>query len=401
MANVRPFKGLRYDPRRVDLNAVVAPPRGEIDDRLEKALFDRDPRNVVRVICDTTPNRHRSDYLIADWLRAGILRSEPVPALYLLRETWEDAQGTHSRQGFFAAVSPIPPTGSGITGRILPHERTVPGRGIAPRGIREPIFLLYQDPSGRVQRTMAAESAERIPDIACEVGGVKFELFIIEDETACARVTAELAEGDLLIADGHHRFESLLAQAEGSPEPPTFMAFLSSCEDPGNRLTAIHRVVDSPGFNRDNFVARCARFFEVRSFYDEESVHTAFRAAQGHAFVLLHGEDRLLFSLRKDAPLESVSGLPIEGPLRRIEAPLLDALVVRRLLEVEGSSRIRYLFAQADVEAAVAADPNALGILLPHPRINDVLEAARADHLLPEKTTCFSPKVPNGLVLPP
>lgn len=398
MANVEPFCALRYDDARVDLARVLAPPLDHVDERKRVALLAREPRNVLSVIgyadgLSADENRTRQAFFLAELRRAGILRQDDVPALYVVRETISERSGDGeskvTRMGFFASVT------AGTGAPVLPHEQTLALRREDAHHIRDPLLLLFDDAGGRVMRTLRAEVSERDPDARGTAFGETFELFVVDDETACARVQALLEERPLLIADGHHRF---LARGHRP-----FIAYLTAQDDPANRLGALHRVVDINGFRRDFFTDRASAFFTFEELGGDADVDRMLDESATPLAILVDKRGFLSMRLLSDAPLEEIAGLVDDIGRRSVPTALLASIVLDHLLSLDDPSAIRYVQTTTTaIDLVARAEAGArIALLLPAPPLEAILDVARRGARVPAKTTCFLPKVIGGLIVPP
>ena len=226
MPEVSPFRGVRYDVARVGtLSAVVAPPYDVIDSALQDQLYQASPFNVIRLELtrdepgDSGPlDRYaRAARELKDWLRQGILREEDHPAFYVYEQTFEVEGVKHSRKGFLARVR-LEPIGKG---KIYPHEQTLAG----PKADRlalykatgfnlSPVFGLYPDADGQVQRALEAGLRDRTPLVATDHLGVENRLWVVTDQEAHTALGGLMGGKPVFIADGHHRYETALKYRE-------------------------------------------------------------------------------------------------------------------------------------------------------------------------------------------
>jgi Protein of unknown function (DUF1015) len=223
MAAVAPFRAVRYAGAAGSPTDLVAPPYDAVTREERERLFERSPYNVVRLILPESPEA--AGRLYRDWLSSGILEREPDPAAWLLVESYVGPDGVErERRGVITSLAVEPYA----AGRVLPHERThrrireerlrlLRATGVQP----EPIFLLHE---GHV----APQQPECEPDVEAN-GSRLWRLGELD--------LAPLAEVGLLIADGHHRYESAL-ELGGEPR---IMALLVSTEDPGLQVFPTHR----------------------------------------------------------------------------------------------------------------------------------------------------------------
>src|SRR5204862_6540758 len=216
MAEVQPLRTLRYDPRAVgSLEAVAAPPYDVIDDALRAELAGRSPFNVVEI--DLPRGENGGDlYLHAQttleaWQQQGVLVREREPAIWILTQDYTGPDGhAYTRHGFFARVR-VEDYGPG---RIRPHERTHPGPKEdrlrltrATRANLSPIFVLHPG------RTLLEGRGEPFADVTDD-DGTRHRMWRVTDADVIRDVQTRLADAELLIADGHHRYEPARAYAE-------------------------------------------------------------------------------------------------------------------------------------------------------------------------------------------
>jgi uncharacterized protein (DUF1015 family) len=256
-------------------------------------------------------------------------------------------------------------------------------------------MLLFDDVGGRVMRTLRAEVTERDADARGTAFGETFELFVVDDETACARVQALLEERELLIADGHHRFQAI-------GEKP-FIAFLTAQEDPANRLGALHRVVDISGFRRDFFTDRANAFFTFEELSADTDVERMIDERGVQRAILVDKRGFLAMTLKENAPLDELSALLDDEGRRRVSTALLSTIVLDHLLSIDASNAVRYVpSATTAIDLVARAEAGArIALLLPPPPLKAILDVARAGGRVPAKTTCFQPKVTGGLIVLP
>lgn len=375
MAGVFPFHGLRFDPAVVGpLDKVVAPPYDVIADEAVAELRDRSPYNVVRL------TRPGADYQAAarqeaEWLGSGALCEEPARALYVHEQ---QVDGGEPRRGIVAAVRLRPYE----SGEVLPHERT--HRGPKEDRLRlyratatsfEPLWFVYQG-AGSVISDLLVEATATKPtyDFASPEGG-RNRLWVVTDPDWAAAVTTAFDPLPLLIADGHHRYETALAYAEEVDGPQDAasrfaLVLLVDIGDPGLKVLPTHRVM---------------RLAPVRVTGGEpkptlEATLAAIRGVMAAGYYAA-GE---------------YSVLPLEGalPLVELHRQVIDNLLGKRSAE-------DVLLYTRDPEEAVRWVDEGRGqaaFFLDAPDLAVVLTAAQAGKTLPQKSTYFHPKPPSGMV---
>ena len=357
MADVQPFRALRYgDAAEGPLDRLVAPPYDVIAPAERAELAARSPHNVVRL---TLPeSEDEAARTLADWRRDGVLVEEP-PAVWVLAQDYVGPDGVaRTRSGVVASLRVEP-----YERRVVrPHERTHAGpkegrlRLLRATNVQlEPIFLLYDGPPALV-------TPDRPPDLA--VPGAR--LWRLED--AGAAVTPFFAERQLVIADGHHRYETALAFAaeRGTPEAARMPVVLVSTVDPGLEIFPTHRVFAQ------------ALDVEAEPRADAES---AFRELGGLPY------DRSAAVLWQNG----------RAGLLRGEEGELDVELVDRLAQHEVAYTPDWREAVGRVDRGEAA---AAALLRPT-RIEDVFAVAHRGDVMPQKSTYFFPKLLSGLLFHP
>src|SRR5918992_1419250 len=256
MADVQPLRTLRYEPSAVgSLEAVIAPPYDVIDADDRAALLERSPFNVVEIDLTRSngsdPYRHAQETL-EEWRRQGVVVREDEPAMWALQQEFTAPDGSRrTRRGVFARVR-VEDYGAG---RIRPHERTHPGPKEdrlrltrATRANLSPIFSLFPDPDGAAGDALDRATAGEPFDAAADADGTRNSLWRIGEPELIAELQGALADAELLIADGHHRYETARLYADeigGEGEHRYVLMLLVSLSDPGLTVLPTHRLLSN------------------------------------------------------------------------------------------------------------------------------------------------------------
>ena len=417
MPFVKPFAALRYDPAIVNPERVMAPPYDVIDDPLREALYSRDPRNVVRLILAKGDDPYGSAARdLAGWSAEGVLVRDPAPAVYLLEQEWTLPGGQRLRRDGFIAACMLEDVG----GSILPHEKTHSGpkedrlRLMKATGMMfSQIFTLYADPDG-VLEPLLARPRSGTPDTELLHDGVVNRLWVCADDSVPLAVAGFLREKSVLIADGHHRYETALAFRNAmrlnnphhhGREPYNFVPmFFSNLHQPGMVVLPTHRLLHGlPGFGAETFLGELRRYFTLRSFASAESLIARLESGPGMELGLgFPGGGG--FHLLRPAPAASRLLENLPTVVARMDVTLLHTVVFGHVLGMSAVSQEQKVNLEYERDVAALLRMFAhdrkwqAAFFMKSPPVEQVKTAAEAGHTLPQKTTYFYPKLLSGLV---
>jgi len=413
MADLQPLRTLRYEPSVVgSLEDVIAPPYDVIDAELRAQLAARSPYNVVEI--DLPPSYAQAAATMADWQQRGVLVREDEPAVWVLRQDYDAPDGRRrTRTGALARVR-VDEYGPG---RIRPHERTHPGpkedRLKLTRATRtnlSPIFSLFPDRDGAAGRAMEQVAATEPFASAADLDGTGNTLWRSADEDLVAELQMALADAELLIADGHHRYETARVYADevgGEGEHRYVLMLLCSLSDPGLLVFPTHRLLT--GLKDDTAKQLAIRDVLKRDFEIEElgDVRELEPPAGPVAFGYMDSFHKQPYrvTLRDQAIADTaLEGMP--APYRRLDTAVLEALVLHGALGMseDDISHLNGLDYSKDLDDAIDAVQTGradAGFFMRATPVEAVREVAETGESMPPKSTYFYPKVPTGLVFNP
>lgn len=414
MAQIEPFTALHYDLRKTGgLQDVIAPPYDVIDDRQREELEARSPYNAVRIDLprgdgDRYDNAAKT---LAQWRSDGVIVEDERPALWALSQDYSGPDGRErTRSGFLARVR-VEEYGAG---RVRPHERTHPGPKEdrlrltrATKANLSPIFALYDDPQ---QRAWAALKPDGEPfGEAAEPDGTVNRLWRIEDEDAIASVTDALEGVELLIADGHHRYETARVYADevGGEGPHRYvLVCLVALQDPGLTVFPTHRLVKGLTPDQHERLANAIRRdFRTEPLDDPGALEPKPGDELKIGYIDSHFKRPFMLTLKDQQAADAA--LPDHAePYRRLDTAVLEALILKGALQMT-DQQIDHLDgfgyarnANEAVRLVTDGTYDAAFFMAPTP-IERVQAVAAAGETMPPKSTYFFPKVPTGLVFNP
>jgi len=415
MADVQPLRALHYELRAAgQLGDLLCPPYDVIDAALRERLAARSPYNAVHVDLPVgrDPYEEASE-LLQTWQMHGALVRDREPALWLLEQDYAAPGGDRRRRGGFLARVRIEDYGPG---RIRPHERTHPGPKEdrlrltrATRANLSPIFALHSDPGGEVATVLDEATRDPAWGEATDDDGTVHRLWRLADADRVRAIQGAVEPAELLIADGHHRYETARVYAEevgGEGEHRFVLMALVALEDPGLTVFPTHRLVRGLDSERQEALATAIRRdFEV-SEVDRSQISPA--ASEGPlelGYIDSHFKRPFRLRLRDQAIADAALAGHSE-PYRRLDAAVLEALLLKGavgLSDEDISHLDGFGYARDEQEALALIDSgeyDAAFLLRPTP-IEQVREVAAAGETMPPKSTYFFPKIPTGLVFNP
>jgi uncharacterized protein (DUF1015 family) len=418
MADVTPLRALRYEPSVAGpLRDLVAPPYDVIDAEERARLAARSPHNVVRIDLPEGDDPYaQAAATLRAWREEGAVVQDAEPALWALVQDYTAPDGrTLTRRGVFARVR-VEPYGPG---RVRPHERTHPGPKEdrlrltrATRANLSPIFALHEDPDGAVQAALQPHMQGEPFAHVTDADGTRHRTWRVAEPGAIAAVQDALRERELLIADGHHRYETARAYADelgGDGPHRHVLACLVALEDPGLTVFPTHRLAsglaDAPA--RQEALATTLRehfVIEELGSLDELAPPPGDGPTQ---LGYVDGHFRRPFRLTLKGWEAADAVLPdAPEPLRRLDTAVLEALVLKGPLALSDDdiSHLRGLGYARDAREAVELvvdGPYDVGFLLRPTPVAQVREVAAAGASMPPKSTYFFPKMLTGLLFNP
>jgi uncharacterized protein (DUF1015 family) len=413
VADVRPLRALHPDRDRIAIADFVAPPYDVIDEAARQRLLDRSAANVVAA--DLPRSSDGDPYLeaaatVGRWREQGLLVADDEPTIWALEQDYEAPDGgRRTRRGFFAriAVTDYGP------GRIRPHERTQPGpkedrlRLTRATGlVMSPIFVLHEgDVWPAIEPAAGGEPYAEVRDEA----GTVHRVWPIADPTVHEAVAAGLAGSELLIADGHHRYETARTYAEevgGAGEHRWTLACLVSLEDPGLSVFATHRLLhDLDREAQEAIRETLLGLFDAERVERDRIVPDADTGEIAFGYIDAHHRDPYRLVLRDTGVLDELLAGRSEAS-RRLDAAALEALILRRALamsedDIAAKRGLSYCSEREETLRRVeSGEADAAFLLRPTP-VDQVRAVAAAGETMPPKSTFFFPKLLTGLLFAP
>ncbi|MFZ0284112.1 MAG: DUF1015 domain-containing protein [Terriglobales bacterium] len=437
MAHIAPFRALRYDPARVDLSQVVTQPYDKITSEMQERYYAASPHNLVRIILGKSEARDhpgenaytRAAACFQDWRRQGIFLQEKQPSIYSYLQNFTVPGGSREleRRGFIA-LGQLEDYADNV---VFRHEQTLSKPKAdrlqllrATRAHFGQLFMLYNDPAGEIDGLLTAFVA---PDIDTrDEYGVRHRIAKISDPSVIDLVRSKMRDKKLIIADGHHRYETALnyrneRRSTADTAPPTRLAFSSeifpyemvmmtfiNMDSPGLLILPTHRVVHGlAAFAAEDLRQRAHRFFSVEEVDPSVDANraTGILREAGHAGTALLAvtADRV-FLLDTPQALGSnfFSGLSLRQQsldVVQLHKCLLEGMLGISEEAIRNQQNVSYVRDAGEAMARVRSGGANVAFLMNPVRMAQVRDIAFAGEVLPQKSTDFYPKLLSGLTI--
>ncbi len=393
MPEFQPFCGIRFDPTKTEIGKVTAPPYDVIDAPERLRLIRRDPHNVVQVdLPDEADGPRRYDAAarcLADWLEEGILVRDERPSFYGYRMDYTDDQGRPAHTvGVLGALRLSEPG----DGDIRPHEHTTPkaktDRLELLRATRTNLSAIW-GLSLSAGLTELCRVGDAPPSSWTDDDGVTHRLWTIDDPDECSRIATSVADSPVVVADGHHRYETSLTylderRAAGDAVEGAEFALFYVVELTDTELTVrpIHRLVSGASIgDLERHLKRSFVLEDAGTVDDDVTI----RMAERGALTLVGPDGTGTFLVPRPASFDGVDDLD-------------SARLASALEGLEGID-VRYQHGVSEVREALGPGAADAGVLLRPATVGQIADNARSGRRMPPKTTFFHPKPRTGGVL--
>ncbi|HEY0263291.1 MAG TPA: DUF1015 domain-containing protein [Granulicella sp.] len=455
MARIYPFRALRYDTARVHMEDVVTQPYDKISPEMQQRYYDQSPYNLVRVILgkrqpdDTDAQEFlpageqahnvytRAAETLQSWRKEGVLREEPEPALYGYAQTYTIPGTTEvrERRGFIA-LGHLYDYADKV---IYRHEQTFPKHKSdrlalfkATRTYCEQIYMLYSDPAFTAEKLIFGvkngEDTNPADLSILDEYGVTHRVWKVTDPTRINLIVTAMADKKLIIADGHHRYETSVTYAKersaqlrlplnqprneeeklgtgNLPVPPfpeaAMMMTFVNMDAPGITILPTHRVVNGiENFSSPDFITRASAYFEITELASPDVA--ALSTAKGTAFVAATGDGSYLLTAKPEAIAPLLAGRSIHQ--KQLDVVQLHTVILDKLLGLDQETitrlgNVSYIREAAEAVGMVESGKANIAFLTRPVTLEQLKDVSFSGEVMPQKSTDFYPKLLSGLAI--
>ncbi len=438
MAEIRPFRGLRYNTQKIKLEEVITEPYDRIPLTLQEEYYQRSPYNIVRVILgkDNDPdhpekNKYKRAHLyLEEWQKERILIKEDKESLYIYEQEFEVHGRVKNRRGLIARVK----LEEFVSKKVLPHEKTFPKHKVDRLNLLHStntntgqIFLLYKDDDRSVAH--AIDNGLKQAELGAEVqdeDSFRHRLWIIKDKNAITNIQQSMADKVLIIADGHHRYETSLnfqkeklaqlKNVEGDEPFNYIMMTLFNLDDPGLAILPTYRLVKGlDKLQEESFKEILSPYFKISELICSDPLEKAILSQVQHqveqqpftfAAFVSSLKKFFVFHLKSEDILDKEIAGEKSKEWKRLDVAILHSLIIDKLepfssLPFSLENNVSYIRNLEQGLKKVLQGEFQMIFLLRPASLNQIREVVENGELMPHKSTDFFPKLKSGLVMNP
>ena len=421
MVEIREFRGVIYNPKKVRIEEVVSPPYDVISEEGRNALAQRNPYNIVRLILGKEDGwTQEAASIYQNWLQEGVLIRDDREAIYPYYMAYTTFGVKKEQRGFIARVK-VEPFDKGV---ILPHEKTF------SKTVSERLSLLkasqanfsqvygaYDDPQNEVFSLLEPVISQLKPLICVEYKGVVHKLWRLTDKDIISNLRRLMVSKKVIIADGHHRYRTALAYKEEMrkryPNAPSTAPFnyvsmyLTNLDDDQLTILPIHRLLPDnswPQFSFPEFLEMIKLHFDIKKYANESEFWQELRSFTNKRVAIgcysSDNKENFYLLLLKDMNWDS----HLPEVLKKLDVKVLTKIIFKQILglkeeKLNEEGFIHYVYDDAQATSLIRQGQFSLAFLLNPTTPQQLKQVVLSSYLMPRKSTCFYPKLLTGLVI--
>ena len=420
MAEIRAFKGLRFDTEKAGtIETLVCPPYDIISEEQRQQYLKENENNIIRLELPKgeTPYQTAGNTL-NDWLNKGILKRDSEDSIYIYEEEFTVGGITRSFKGCIVRVK-LEEFSKGI---VLPHEETLSKAKEDRFNLMKAtncnfsqIYSLFMDPEHEITSRLDTLSIDTPVNCLTDNDGVTHRLWAITDKSEIEAISKAFADKKLYIADGHHRYETALNYRNycrengiGNGAEDYVMMMLVDMEHPGLLVLPTHRIVKGlADFDADTALDKCREYFDISEYSDKSAIETELKKLYDNgekAFAFYSGGDKWYsLVLREKGAVSSIIKDKSESWCG-LDVSVLHTLLLERNFGIDAENmakqiNLTYVKKLEDAISCVDRGEAQCCFILNPTRVTEIRDVAAAGEKMPQKSTYFYPKLITGLVM--
>ena len=410
---IQPIEALVYNTNKVEIKDVIAPPYDVIDEKYQDDLYKRSKYNIVRLILNKGDNKYedaKNDF--DNWKDKEILIKTKKPSIFYLIQQYKNEKGKLIERKGFIARNKIEDFS---TKKVLPHEYTMGGPKqdrlnlvSATKAFFSQIFMVYRDDKQIIEKEILPKYLAKTPFVdVCDDLNVRNIVYIIDDESDIKLIQKTLEDKTLLIADGHHRYETSMNYSKLHKENEKakyVMSYFTNAKDENLVIYPTHRVIEK-SIEPDKIIDAVKKYYDIDKYNSKEEflekIEQENKKQITTGLILKNSNDFYVLKL-KEGIKETIQA-PKE--LQNIDLVALHELILKKELdfsqdELMAQKGIKYEKRESIAFDAINKGASAVFIMA-YPKMDDILNVSNAGLRMPQKSTYFYPKLLSGLVINP
>lgn len=410
---ILPINALVYNQEKVDIQEVIAPPYDVINEEYQNELYERSPYNITRLILPKGDKCYEeAKNTFEQWQKEDILIHTKKPSIFYIIQRYTNEKGKLIERKGFIARNRIEDFS---TKKVLPHEYTMGGPKqdrlnlvSATDAFFSQIFMVYNDEKRTIEKRFKKKYSHKKPAIqVVDDNGVENIVYIIDDKKDIEIIAKTLEDKTLLIADGHHRYETAMNYSKLNPnneDAKYVMSYFTNASDENLIIYPTHRII-TKSISPHHILERVKEYYNIEILTDKEEFLAKIEEENKKQIttgLILKGDDNY-YVLKLKFGKEIAVGIP--KPLRILDLAVLHELVLKKGLgytqeELMAQFGIKYEKQEKLAFDSVKDNASACFIMA-YPKMQDIIDISNQDCRMPQKSTYFYPKLLSGIVINP
>lgn len=410
---VLPLNAIIYNQDKVQLKDVIAPPYDVIDEKYQDDLYSRSEFNIVKLILTKGENRYKdAKKYFEDWKEKEVLIKTDKPSIFYIIQKYKNEKGKQIERKGFIARNKIEDF---ETKKILPHEYTMGG----PKQDRlnlvtetgaffSQIFMVYNDKTQAIEKMVEKYlKNEPFMDVFDDLG-VENIVYLIDDENDIKLIQEVLEDKTLLIADGHHRYETSMNYSKQHPEndyAKYVMSYFTNAADENLVIYPTHRIVEK-NIDPKKILESVSKYYDIEILFDKEAFLERIEEENKKQITtgLILKDDENFYVLKlKQGKNEEINEPDV---LKNLDLVVLHELILKKELgftkeELMAQNGIKYEKQEPVAFASTKTGKASACFIMAYPKMEDIIKISNAGYRMPQKSTYFYPKLLSGLVINP
>ena len=411
---VLPLNAIVYNQEKVDLKDVVAPPYDVIDKNYQEELYERSQYNIVRLILNKSENKYEeAQNFFKNWKENEVLVKTQKPSIFYIIQKYNNEKGKLIERKGFIARNKIE---SFDTKKILPHEFTMGGPKqdrlnlvSATEAFFSQIFMVYDDPKKQIEKMIEEKYLSKKPymDVIDDLG-IQNIVYLIDDIEDLKLIETTLEDKTLLIADGHHRYETSMNYSKLHPEneyAKYVMSYFTNASDENLIIYPTHRIIEKEVDSKE-LLSKVEKYYDIEILNDKETflnkIEEENKKQITTGLILKNDSNFYVLKLKQGANKE------IDAPevLQKLDLTVLHELILKKELnftqdELMAQNGIKYEKKEEVAFKSIQNGSVSAVFIMAYPKMQDIIDISSNGYRMPQKSTYFYPKLLSGLVINP